>query len=351
MKYEDFYDKYGDPLEISSDDTVEYLEDIFHFHFNNSPYWIKLRKKHNIDVELIFNGSFEDTIERIFNSNIPIGDNELRINWLEFLPRGYKGKIRFYQSSGTTGPKSFCHWDYEYVKALTKYLRYSLDRIYRLNDVYNESHQMRALLHGPYGWYQEEMSELVWSYGGVLYFIATETEGLKRVLEKEGIQGAMKFLEPLVKYSQRVLEKDKINLTRTAVQLLDIFVPYRENLEIIMLSGTRTTLDVLKKYQKEFEDSTFIPLYGHFAFGDAIGVYTEKEIRYYPNYPFTVILPLVPENGRYRIAKYGERGYTGIIIARPEILIVKIENELITRSPPKKPFRWDGFANPRREII
>jgi len=41
-------------------------------------------------------------------------------------------------------------------------------------------------------------------------------------------------------------------------------------------------------------------------------------------------------------------GLTGIIIARPEILIVKIENERIKRVPAEQPFRWDGFANPSR---
>lgn len=351
MRYGEVKEIYDDPFHISEDTTISYLKNIFKFHFENTPYWNAVRKSQRTNLESIFEGNLEETVEKIFNSHLFINNNEFRENWLSFLPRNYKGKLRFYQSSGTTGPRSLCHWDYEYVKLLVFYLREALDEIYHLDKIYNEFHQMRALLHGPYGWYQEEMSELVWSYEGVLYFIATETEGLKRVLEKEGIRGAMKFLEPLVKYSQRVLEKDRINLTRTAVQLLDIFVPYRENLETIMLSGTSTTLDALKRYQKEFEDSTFIPLYGHFAFGDAIGMYTEKEIRYYPNYPFTVILPLVLEDGIYRIAKYGERGYTGIIIARPEMLIVKIENELITRVPPVKPFKWDGFANPNKEGI
>ncbi|WP_457753853.1 hypothetical protein [Thermococcus sp.] len=72
------------------------------------------------------------------------------------------------------------------------------------------------------------MSELVWSYGGILYFVATETEGLKKILEKEGIKAAMKYLAPLVRYTQRVLERDEINLIRTAVQLLDIFKPFGE---------------------------------------------------------------------------------------------------------------------------
>lgn len=39
----------------------------------------------------------------------------------------------------------------------------------------------------------------------------------------------------------------------------------------------------------------------------------------------------------------------GLIIARPELLIVKVENESMSRAPPISPFKWDGFANPKRE--
>ncbi|NJE09088.1 hypothetical protein E3E31_11245 [Thermococcus sp. M39] len=348
MKYGEVKEFYNDPFHITEDTIIDYLRDIFEFHFENTPYWHAVRKDKKINLELIFDGSLEEVIEKIFNFHLFIDDNELRENWLSFLPKNYKGRLRFYQSSGTTGPRSLCHWDYEYVKLLVFYLREALDKLYHLDEIYNEAHQMIALLHGPYGWYQEEMSELIWSYGGILYFIGTETEGIKKALEREGIQGALKLLEPLVKYTQRVLKKDKINTARTALQLLDLFKPFKENLETIMLSGTSTTPEVLEQYQKQFENSTFIPLYGHSAFGDAIGVYNGKDIRYYPNYPFTLILPLVPENGKYRMAEYGERGLTGIIIARPEILIVKLENETIKRVRPIKPFKWDGFANPRR---
>ncbi len=351
MRYAEVKEMYDDPFHLDESSTIQYLRNIFEFHFQNTPYWHAVEKKRGINLDSIFEGSLEETVEKIFNSGLSIKSDELRENWLGFLPRNYKGKLRFYQSSGTTGPRSFCHWDHEYVDLLVFYLRRALDEVYHLDETYNDFHQLRALLHGPYGWYQEEMSELVWSYGGILYFVATETEGLKKILEKEGIKAAMKYLAPLVRYTQRVLERDEINLIRTAVQLLDIFKPFGENLETIMLSGTSTTPEVIKHYQDYFENSVFIPLYGYFAFGDAIGVHRGKNIQYYPNYPFTVILPLVPENGRYRIAKYGERGLTGIIIARPEILIVKIEDEFITRVPPIKPFEWDGFANPSREGV
>ncbi|MBO8174555.1 MAG: hypothetical protein H0Z18_04790 [Thermococcus sp.] len=351
MRYEEVKEIYNDPFHISEDTTISYLKNIFEFHFENTPYWNAVRKSQKTNLESIFEGNLEETVEKIFNSHLFINNNELRENWLSFLPRNYKGKLRFYQSSGTTGPRSLCHWDYEYVKLLVFYLREALDELYHLDEIYNEFHQMRALLHGPYGWYQEEMSELIWSYGGILYFIGTETEGIKKALERERIQGALKLLEPLVKYTQRVLKKDKINTARTALHLLDLFKPSKENLKTIMLSGTSITPRLLDHYKTEFEYSTFIPLYGHFAFGDAIGVYNGEDIRYYTNIPFTLILPLVPENGKYRIADYGETGLTGIIVARPEVLIVKIEKELITRVPPVKPFKWDGFANPNREGV
>ncbi|AGT34170.1 hypothetical protein OCC_13355 [Thermococcus litoralis DSM 5473] len=83
---------------------------------------------------------------------------------------------------------------------------------------------MRAIAHGPYGWYQEETSELIWSYVGLLYIICMETDGIKRILEKEGWETLLKGrLAPLVKYTQKILEKDRINTVRTTPQLLSLF--------------------------------------------------------------------------------------------------------------------------------
>ncbi|WP_175059276.1 hypothetical protein [Thermococcus sp. 2319x1] len=210
---------------------------------------------------------------------------------------------------------------------------------------------MRAIAHGPYGWYQEEISELVWSYKGFLYFIGLETDGIKRELQEKGLEYILKGrLAPLVRYTQRVLAKDQINTVRTAPQLLTLF-PKGGEIETIILSGVGITAQYLKDLHNEFTNAVLIPLYGYYAFGDLVGIVKNNSIIYYPNYPFTIVFPLVEEENAYRIAKHGERGKMGIIIARPEKLIIKVENEVTTRASQLRPFKWDGFADPVRRVI
>ncbi|USS40317.1 hypothetical protein NF865_08315 [Thermococcus aggregans] len=345
--YENIISEYQNPLKIDKEQIREYLWRVFEYHLSHTPYWKKQRSKFNL--EEIFEGSLEEIFEKIFNQGLFVEEEYLRNNWLEFLPENYNGKIRFYQSSGTTGERAIGHWDYEYVKVLVKYLKLSFDEVYKLNEKYDEKHKMRAIAHGPYGWYQEEISELVWSYSGLLYFIGFETDGIKRELYEKGLEYLLRGrLAPLVKYTRRVLEKDKINTIRSAPPLLDLFLHQLENIETIILSGLEITIQYLKELQEEFPNGTIIPLYGHYAFGDLVGMVKNNDIVYYPNYPFTIALPLVKEDNGYRVVKYRERGKMALVIARPEILIIKIENEEITRIPPTKPFAWDGFANPKR---
>ncbi|AIF69945.1 hypothetical protein PAP_07780 [Palaeococcus pacificus DY20341] len=348
MIYEEARDIYKDPFDIAEKTTKDYLREIFEFHLRNTPYWHAMKESKEINLDEIFTGSFENVIENIFNSQLFINDNDLRTNWLSFLPNNYKGELRFYQSSGTTGQRSFAHWDYNYVHFLVSYLRKALDKIYALDKVYDEEHRMRALAHGPYGWYQDEMSRLVWSYQGLLYFIGMETDGLKKELKEKGLEAVLRKLDPLMRYTQRVLEKDKINTIRTAPPLLNLFESVREEVETLMISGVGITPESFEMIQSTFENAKVIPFYGHFAFGDVVGIYKNKELRYYPNYPFTIIFPLTSEGGTYRLARPGESGKTGLIIARPEILVVKVENEQIKRVSATYPFKWDGFANPSR---
>ncbi|MDI3475488.1 MAG: hypothetical protein PWQ79_512 [Thermococcaceae archaeon] len=73
-----------------------------------------------------------------------------------------------------------------------------------------------------------------------------------------------------------------------------------------------------------------------------------KSFWYYPNYPFTVMFPLKTSEREWRIVKRKERGRLGLIIARPEVLVIKVENEDVLRVPPQGPFTWDGIGDPRR---
>lgn len=289
MLYKDIISEYKDPLNISEEKTKEYLQKIFEYHFENTPYWKRFKGQVNLDE--IFQGKLEEVFENIFNAGLFVNEDHLRENWLDFFPENYEGKIRFYQSSGTTRERAITHWDYEYMKLLVKYLKVSLDKIYNLNEIYNEEHKMRALAHGPYGWYQEETSELVWSYGGLLYFIGVETDGIKEELEKGNLEKVLKGrLAPLVKYTRRVFEKDSINTFRTGPQMLTI-VPEPDALETIILSGLGISAEFLREIQGTFKNSIIIPLYGYYAFGDLVGMLKNDDVVYYPNYPFTLIFP------------------------------------------------------------
>jgi hypothetical protein len=93
---------------------------------------------------------------------------------------------------------------------------------------------------------------------------------------------------------------------------------------------------------------SIIPSYGYFAFGDALGIYKNGNLDYYPAFPYT-IFSVVKENGE--IAKYGEEGNPLFVIARPDLLLVlKESNEYATRVSPTDKFNWDGIRNPYRKL-
>ena len=338
------------PLSISEAWVKEYLRDLFEFHFENTPYWRSVSRRLSPDLDEIFQGNLVEVFERIFNAGLAVDEDYLRSHWLDFVPDGYPGRIRFYQSSGTTRERAIGHWDADYLGVLHLYLRAALDEIYGLYKVYDSEHRMRAIAHGPYGWYQDEISELVWSYGGVLYFIGMETDGLKRVLREKGIDAVLKLLDPLVRYTKRVMETDRINTVRSAPPLMSLFEPYRETIETAIISGVGINREFFEYLSDTFVNTKLIPLYGYYLFGDLVGIYRRGEFWYYPNHPTTLVFPMVFQDGEYRIVKRGKRGRVAFVIARPEVLMVKFEDETALRVPPSGPFKWDGFGNPLRDV-
>ncbi|WP_297067914.1 hypothetical protein [Thermococcus sp.] len=354
MRYAEFDGVLGkfqnNPLDIKNSDTLEYLREVFSFHLHNSPYWMGLNERLTPDLDEIFQGDLKEVFENLLNTGLMVHEEYLRTHWLEFVPGNYRGHVRFYQSSGTTRERAIGHWDGEYLHYLHTYLRAALDSIYGLNRIYTEEHQMRTLAHGPYGWYQDEISELVWSYGGVLYFIGMETDGIKKVLAERGIGEVLRLLDPLVKYTHRVMEADRINTVRSAPPLMTLFEPYWENIETAIISGVGIDYSFFKYLSEKFSETKLIPMYGYYGFGDLVGIMHAKSFWYYPNYPFTVVFP-VRNDGGYDVVEYGERGQVGMLIARPELLIVKLEDETAVRTPPQRPFRWDGFGDPERRVV
>ncbi|WP_297480068.1 hypothetical protein [Thermococcus sp.] len=334
-----------EPLKVGEDDVLEYLNRIIGFHFKRTPYW----RRFSNDVNNLIGDTVAETVENLLNSGLSVDEDYLRANWLEFLPENYRGKVRFYQSSGTTRERAIGHWDKDYVDYLVAYLRRSLDEIYGLDELFPPG-KMRALAHGPYGWYQDEISELVWSYEGYLYFIGMETDGLKRILKEKGVEEVLHILNPLVKYTERVLKRDTINLARTAPPLVNLFESASNNIEAVILSGVGTDVASLRNVEEKFPNARTIPLYGYYLFGDLVGVPKGEEIAYYPNWPFTLIFPVEKTEEGYRVVDYNERGKLAVVVARPEVLVIKVENETATRVAPRGLFRWDGFSNPRRFV-
>ncbi|ASJ09776.1 hypothetical protein A3L11_08240 [Thermococcus siculi] len=351
MKYEILLETLREnPLDIGDAWVKDYLRNIFEFHLERTPYWRDLSERVKPDLDEIFQGSLTEVFEKIFNSGLTVDEDYLRAHWLDFVPEGYSGRIRFYQSSGTTRERAIGHWDADYLNVLHAYMRAALDEIYGLSDVYNDTHRMRAIAHGPYGWYQDEISELVWSYGGTLYFIGMETDGLKRVLREKGLDAVLKLLDPLVRYTKRVMETDRINTVRSAPPLMSLFEPYSDSIETAIISGVGINREFFDHLSGVFENTTLIPLYGYYLFGDLVGIRRGGEFWYYPNYPTTLVFPMKPVDGEYRITKRGERGKVAFIIARPEVLMVKFEDETAVRVPPSGPFKWDGFGAPMRDV-
>jgi hypothetical protein len=326
---------------VSFKNFKEHAYEIVNFHISNTPFWQKRKR----GLDSLFEGKTEEIIENLFNEFL-VDENILRESWLEFLPKNYKGNIRFYQSSGTTGRRKFTHWDEKYIDLLTTYLKTGLDHIY-------QPRIKRALVHGPYGWYQDEMSKLIWSYGAYLYFIGIETEGLKIILEEKGFEGVKEMFKPLLNYTQRVLEKDKeINTIRTAPQIFPSLLPYKTQIENVIVSGTEVNSEVLSKLKENFPNTKVIPFYGHFLFGDCIGIMEGTNIHYYPNFPYTIIEPLKmdEDDRRLKVVDYGEEGRLGIIILRPELFFVTMEEERIERTRGRALFNFDGFSNPKRKL-
>ncbi|WP_297464367.1 hypothetical protein [Thermococcus sp.] len=351
MKYETLIEEVQrDPLGIGDEWAREYLRDVFEFHFERTPYWRSVAERLKPDLDEIFQGSLVEVVENIFNAGLTVDEDYLRARWVDFVPDGYHGRIRFYQSSGTTRERAIGHWDADYLRILHPYLRAALDGIYGLAEFYDLDHRMRAIAHGPYGWYQDEISELVWSYGGMLYFIGMETDGLKRILREQGLDAVLRLLDPLVRYTRRVMETDRINTVRSAPQLMSLFEPYRESIETAIISGVGITNEFFEHLSELFENTRLIPLYGYYLFGDLVGVHHRGEFRYYPNRPATIVFPMEMRDGEYRVVGRGERGRVAFVIARPEVLVVKFEDETATRVPPTGPFRWDGFGDPSREV-
>lgn len=280
-----------------------------------------------------------------------ISPDNLRINWLDFEIKDENKEIRYYQSSATSGENAnISIWTLKDLEISVNFLAEKLPKIYNL---LSKNIPKVGIIVGPYGWYQEENTNLFWRLGiKRVYFVGIETLGLKKQLV-ENRERALERIYPTMKRLLQYISNDNRDLAiRYPPIMYDIFKPIRDRIKVFITSGLEITSNLLDKLQMEFSNSQIIPLYGDSMFGDAIGLRKNDNIIYYPP-PKVHILCVKKRNNNYELCEYGERGEKALIRIGDAALYVFVdEKEIIGREKPLYEFgiERDGFSNPTRVI-
>ncbi|MEM2293107.1 MAG: hypothetical protein QXX41_07500 [Nitrososphaerota archaeon] len=266
---------------------------------------------------------------------------------MDFKPKGLtKAKCSF--SSGTTGPQKYCIWSEDYIKRLANYISHYVGKQVKIK---------HAIIQGPNNVYKDFNELAINILGGLPYFVGLRVEGTKPLLEKAVEKGPQEIIRvfkeyfgPEIEKTKRFLEYDaNINFMRSAWMMLAFFEQFfghKRNVDTVMVSGLGYAPSNHQLLQQKFK--TVIPSYGYFAFGDALGKYTNGNLDYHPAFPYA-IFTVINEKGE--IVKYGEEGNPLFVIARPDLfLVLKESNEYAIRTQPKEEFPWDGIRNPRRNV-
>lgn len=330
-------------------DLEDYLYSLLEFHSKHTPYWKRKFEDKKIKPKDIIDRNFNSIISNLLNY-LEVDQEDLRNRWLDFLPQSEDVKnLRISQSSGTTGKRKFCYWSSEYINTLVDYLDFYLDKIYRV------PRKVNAIIHGPYGVFQSVNQRLINKRGGIPYAISIETSGLKPIFESvspEKLKGVVyQYFKPLIEDTKRYLECDKnIQFLRSGWMFLylfdELFENRENNIKYVMTSGMNYSLQQHQLLSSKWK--IVIPSYGYFAFGDALGIFENGELSYYPPFPYALFSVVNEEN---EVVKYGEIGNPAFIIARKEcFLVIKEKDEIAKKAIENQYFKWEGISNPRREF-
>lgn len=322
----------------------KYLFSVLESHMEKTPYW-----KRNLNQKIIEDTVIDNLDETLYNlSKLEVDQNLLSTKWLDFKPINLKYSRTSF-SSGTTGPQKNCKWSMSYINDLAKYLHYHLS----LQGIQIQS----AILQGPTSVYKDVNERLVDLFGGDPYFVGLRVEGIKPIMEDAARKGPQELIRVVKEYFAPEIEKtkiilkndDNVNFMRSAWMMLASFEKFfgnKRNIDTVMVSGLGYSPQNHEMLLQKFKN--VIPSYGYFAFGDALGKYSNGNIDYYPPFPHA-IFGVIKEDGE--IAKYGEEGNPLFVIARPDLfLVLKESNEFVRRARPVDEFNWDGIRNPYRKI-
>ncbi|MEM5828464.1 MAG: hypothetical protein QW197_03130 [Candidatus Aenigmatarchaeota archaeon] len=314
------------------------------FHKKYTPFW---RNILNDDDVYKFKNSLEkddvpsfleELVNSLYSKNPELlNPDRIRTEWKLFRPE-YPIFVRWYQSSGTMGDEAnISAWSYDDLERIVDFLVKHMKSIYEFNPSV-------ALLIGPYGWFQEENTQLVYRSGAkYAYFVGVEVLGLKKLSEEE----MRKRLEPTIKRIHQYLRRDpEIDTIRSAPLLYEIFP--RDTIRHFITSGFGMDIETIKNMGNWFYRARIIPFYGDSMFGDAIGIVDNKGITYYPP-DYVFIYPVRKKEKKIEIVEKGEEGYKLFTRFWKSGMYVFIDNkELIGRAGYSDIFGREGFSNPRR---
>jgi hypothetical protein len=330
------------PYENKKIDLEKHLFDTLTQHSQKTPYWQEKLTPKKIDE--IITSDLKQTLYNL--SQLEVDQNLLRTNWQYFKPRDLKNtKVSF--SSGTTGPQKQCEWSRDYLETQINYLAHYISK----QGIKVKS----AIIQGPTSVFKDVNEGLVDKLGGTPYFIPIRVEGIKPIIESAANKGQEELIRVLKEYFAPEIEKtrtylehdDNVNFMRSASMMLmpfEAFFGDKRNIETVMVSGTNYTPQTHEMLMKKF--GKVVPSYGYFAFGDALGKYSNENLDYYTPFP-NAIATVMKDDGE--IAKYGEEGHPLFVIARKDLLLVlKEKNESVKRVPQTEEFPWDGIRNPHR---
>jgi len=331
--------------------VLEYLEENLKYHCNNTPFYER-RCSAELLKAVSKSKSWEELAEILFNSRLLADVNILREIDVVYnlIPRNFPKPVEFSKSSGTTGPPKLAPMSEDYIE----YMASKVAKFIKQN--YNLKNLDGYLFVGPPGPYMSAQKKLA-EYLNIKYIYPEisvdldliskrDIEGLPSLLAKEYLSHLLnKLAENLIKY--------KVSLLRVVPQMIYPIANLilEKGVKGIIVSGVQVTpYEIEKLNQALFSKIIIIPVFGYFGNGDSPGKYENGKIKYCAILPNNAISPLKYENGRYKVVDYGEEGKLGIIIVRPEFLLITVENDIATREKGLDADWPIAFSNPRREV-
>ena len=326
---------------------LEYIKRIAKYNIDEtsgSKYWKQTAQKRNITKRKI-NAvrSIEELLSLMGDADYSLlQSNSGYTTW--YKPKQVKPSKLFQSfSSGTTGqPKMVMHHNLSlFASAINEYVGISAS----INTKLLKNTSFLSL--GPFGAYQKAHEHLSSLLSSRYVDLGFDTKGIK-LLSPDELK--LRINQIMLKASLEIETGNAGILTGTPDIVLSDPGVFK-SVQAFKFSGVGLTTEILHRIS-EITDRPAIPSYGHFAGMASIGFDSsdsyghQSKITYYPPFPFTNLF-VVNEELKERV-DYGQRGRIVMIVAKPELFLIKSEDYAV-REKPKAPFHGiDGISDVSR---